>query len=308
VQVDLAPALVTDTWHAMGGQVDIAVLDGPASSLDAGRRLVDHLERAWSRFLPDSEISRLNRAGGEWVPIGPATRTLLGLMQEGHDASDGLFDPTVLGAVTAAGYDRSVTWPGPGRPMPRLDGHGAPGAAPGLGSLAIDHGRARIASGVGVDPGACGKGLAADMVVEALLEAGAAGVLVSVGGDVAAGGATPDDRGWGVRVTGPGDRVLALLALSGGGVATSATWRRRWQRADGTTAHHVVDPRTGSSSTGPIVQATVLAATAGWAEVMATTFLVGAQAAGPELATLPAVFVDSAGGVSLRGGVERWMQ
>lgn len=308
MRVELAPALVTDTWHAMGSQVDIAVLDGPASSLDAGRRLVDHLEGAWSRFLQDSEISRMNRAGGEWVPISTATRALLGLMQEGHDASDGLFDPTVLEAVMAAGYDRSVTWPGPGRPMSRLDGRGAPGTAPGLGSLVIDHGRARIASGVGVDPGACGKGLAADMVVAAVLEAGAAGVLVSVGGDVAAGGATPDDRGWGVRVTGPGERVLALLALSGGGVATSATWRRRWRRADGTTAHHVVDPRTGSSSTGPVVQATVLAATAGWAEVMATTLLVAPHEAGPELAMLPAVFVDSAGGVSLQGGVERWMR
>lgn len=307
MQVDLAPALLTDSWRAMGSQVDIAVVDGPVSSLDAGRCVVADLERAWSRFRDDSEISRLNRARGEWVTIDSSTRALLELMRQGHDASDGLFDPTVLDAVTAAGYDRSVTWPEPGRPVFRLDGRGTPGPAPGLGSLVLDRGRARIAPGVGVDPGACGKGLAADMVVEAMLAEGAAGVLVSVGGDVAAGGATPDDRGWGVQVTGPGDRVLALLALSGGGVATSATWRRRWQRADGTMAHHVIDPRTGLSSTGPAVQATVLAATAGWAEVMATTLLLGPQEEVPALATLPAVFVDSEGGVGLQGGVEQWM-
>lgn len=305
--VDMALARPTSTWRAMGSQVDLVVVDGPASATLVARRMVAELERSWSRFLDDSEISRLNRARGDWVPISRATRKLLMLMREGHDASDGLFDPTILDAVSAVGYDHAMTWPSVRGPMPLFDGSETPTAVPGLGSLEIQHDRARMAPGVGVDPGACGKGLAADMVAEAVCRAGAQGVLVSLGGDVAARGAPPDDRGWGVRVTGPGDRVLGLLALAGGGVATSATWRRRWRRADGTTAHHVIDPRTGLSSRGTTVQATVLAATAAWAEVMATTLLVGGEDVGVEAAGMPAVVVEQSGQKRLQGGVEQWM-
>ena len=306
--VDLVPALLTDSWHAMGSQVDLTMLDGPPSALAVGRRLLDGLERAWSRFREDSEISRLNRAQGAWVSIRPATRTLLLLMQEGHDASRGIFDPTVLAAVATVGYDHSVSWPGPGEPMPHLGGRDAWTGVPGLASLEVEGGRARIGAGVGVDSGACGKGLAADMVAEAMCRAGAGGVLVSVGGDISARGAMPDERGWGVHVTGPGDRVLALLAFSGGGVATSATWRRRWRRSDGTTAHHVIDPRTGRPSSGVVVQATVMAATAAWAEVMATTVLVGGNDAAAEASALPAVVVEQSGRIRLQGGIEQWMR
>ena len=308
MQVDVAPTRLTDSWHAMGSQVELVVIDGPASAPEVARGLVDRLERAWSRFLATSEISRLNRAGGRWVPISSATAALLALMRDGHAASDGLFDPSILAAVDAAGYDRSMDWPAPGDVLPRLDGQPRPPAVPGLASLRIEAGRARLGAGIGVDPGACGKGLAADLVAEAVVQAGAAGVLVSVGGDVAVRGAAPDDRGWGVRVTGPQDGDVALLAVTGGGVATSASWRRRWRRADGTVAHHVIDPRTGRPATSAVVQATVLAGSAAWAEVMATTVLVGGTTVGSAAGDLPAVIVEQSGRIRLQGGVEQWMR
>jgi thiamine biosynthesis lipoprotein len=302
----------------MGSEVDLVVLDGPAAAVADARDLVTHLERAWSRFLPTSEVSRLNRAGGEWVPVGPDTVALLRLMQDGYRASGGLFDPTTLPALEAAGYDRSVAWPTPDGPVAspdlpvRLDGRSGDGAAsgpaPGLGSLRVSGHRARIDAGVRVDPGACGKGLAADRVAAAVLAAGAAGVLVSVGGDVAVAGTAPDARGWGVRVTGPRDRDVALLAVTGGGIATSATWRRRWRHGDGTVAHHVIDPRTGQPATCPVVQATVLAESAAWAEVVATAVLVGGADATSAVGDLPAVVIAQSGEVRLQGGVEQWMR
>src|SRR6202034_4405907 len=76
------------------------------------------------------------------------------------------------------------------------------------------------------------------------------GVLVSLGGDIAVAGPAPRD-GWRIRVqdvTGapgdPPDGPYTLIAIREGGLATSSTKARRWQRG-GDVLHHILDPRTG---------------------------------------------------------------
>ena len=74
---------------------------------------------------------------------------------------------------------------------------------------------------------------------------------------------------------------LAVMRLHDGGVATSGTTIKRWTADDGTTSHHLIDPRTGRPSTSPILTATVIASDAATAEAFATSamMLTGAQAA-----------------------------
>lgn len=251
------------------GGLTVTAAAGDADGLvaaAAGR--LRHLERCWSRFLPDSDLSRLNRACGRPVSVDPSTITLILAMAAGARDTHGAFDPTLLVALVGLGY--------------------GPSWSPSIGDdvAATHHDRLRwidatcvdgdqatvvLADGVQLDPGAIGKGLAADLVADELLELGAVAATVDLGGDV--------------RITAPGvigvndpdRRPLDRIALASGGVATSGT-SRRWIGADGAWVHHVLDPVSrrplARTAVDDVVQVTVAAGSAARAEVHATALLV----------------------------------
>jgi FAD:protein FMN transferase len=94
-------------FRAMGADVQVLVVGGPPSLLDEARELVEALEARWSRFRPTSEISRLNQLAGRPVRVSQETLTLVRRALDGASVTAGRYDPTVLGAVLLAGYDRS---------------------------------------------------------------------------------------------------------------------------------------------------------------------------------------------------------
>lgn len=63
-------------FRAMGTRTHLLV-DGPPELLPPACRQVDRLDRLWSRFVADSDVSRLNRAGDSAVPVEPETAELL---------------------------------------------------------------------------------------------------------------------------------------------------------------------------------------------------------------------------------------
>jgi thiamine biosynthesis lipoprotein len=146
-----------------------------------------------------------------------------------------------------------------------------------LDDIAIDAPTITLPTGLAIDPGGIGKGLAADLAVAQLLASGAAGALVSIGGDIVMGGAPPPAVGdmWTVAVEHPITPAVTVctLAMNAGGVATSSTRSRRWTH-HGQQRHHVIDPARAAQSTTDLASVTVVAA-AGWlAEVHATAALV----------------------------------
>ena len=261
------------------------LVHAPNDAADAlahlARERVDLLEQCWSRFRPDSELSYLNRCAGRGaVPVSPDLLLLVTHMREAWVRTGGLFDPTVLAAMTALGYDADFDTIA--RSAVSAINHVSLAAAPGMSGVLIDENASTIElpAGIGIDPGAIGKGLAADVVVDELKAAGATGVLVNLGGDVSIAGYAPGGEPWAIAVdderrpASEVKRTLRILTFPAGtdriGVATSTTLKRRWAQGR---RHHVIDPRTGTMSTGPLVQATVVARTGGEAEVMATTAL-----------------------------------
>ena len=252
----------------MGAEAHLLAFGARAGTLQRGVDALHELERRWSRFRPDSEISRLNAARGRPVAVSPATATLVALAVHGWRATGGRYDPTVLDVMIAAGYDRSFA---------RLDSDSPATAAPpgpslGCDGVTVDHNRGvvQLPTSVHLDPGGIGKGLAADLVAAMLLVDGAAGALVNVGGDIRVTGEAPP-AGWRVDVDLPGVGDTRLV-LDDAGVATSGTHRRRW-RHGGTERHHLVDPTTGSSAVIPFVGATVVAGSAWWAEILTKAVL-----------------------------------
>ena len=259
-------------FWAMGSDAHIIVVGGRSRLIDDAVARVADLERRWSRFLPDSEVSQLNRWAGIPVAVSADTVTLVEHAIVAWRLSGGAFDPTVLGAVIRAGYDRTFE---------RLRLHAANGHSTlGLGAdaIAVSGETVTLPAGTGFDPGGIGKGLAADMVCAELMAAGAAGACINLGGDVRVSGRGPEGGGWTVGIEHPEvGGAIALIGLGDGAVATSTTLRRRWQ-VDGERRHHLIDPQTGRPSDTDLTMVTVVADRAWMAEVLAKAVLLAGSA------------------------------
>jgi FAD:protein FMN transferase len=259
------------TFRVMAIEAHVILVDSAQGAEDYARRRLEELERRWSRFLPGSDISRLNTTPEAFVTVSSDTIALLATMKRAWHLSGGRYDPTMLCAINAAGYSTSIDGSGKTSSMA-----GSSACGYTIADVTIDPATSAVVvpAGVGIDPGGIGKGLAADMVVTELLAGGTGGALVSVGGDLAADGTPPTPAGWYVAVEHPHDsaRDLMALALEVGGVATSSTLSRSWTQ-DGSRRHHVIDPVTQTCATTDLAAVTVIAR-AGWeAEVHATAAL-----------------------------------
>jgi thiamine biosynthesis lipoprotein len=254
-------------FPAMGSDAHVVLVGAGAAAATGARRRIEQLEARWSRFRPGSEVSRLNGASGRPVAVSEDTCLLVQAALTGWRATGGAFDPTVAAAMDANGYG--------GR-----DALGLPPAGPaaGLGDVELDveARTVRFPPGVAFDPGGIGKGLAADLVVAQLAARGAAGVLVSMGGDVRVWGAPPRGDAWVVSVEDPfePDGDAGVLALRDGAAATSSCLGRRWTR-DGREMHHLVDPATGLPASAGVVAVTVVAGAAWWAEIVTKALVLG---------------------------------
>jgi len=277
-------------FRAMGTSCRVLV-DGPFAEVlaDAAVERIELLEQCWSRFRATSELMHLNsRAGTGAVAVSADLLTLVRTMQQAWSQTGGLFDPTVIDSMNALGYDRDFAQVS-ARSSIASDAISAAVVrpAPGMSGIVIDEaaGTITLPAGIGLDPGAIGKGLAADVIVDELRTAGAQAVLVDLGGDIVFAG-TPIEGTWAIGIE------VAAIALPGkdaepelsyldfpagtmhGAVATSTTLKRRWG-----TKHHVIDPRTGDVARSAHAQVTVVAE-CGWrAEAAATcAMLLGDQA------------------------------
>jgi len=260
----------------MGTDVHVVVVGGSLDHLDTARELVDDLERRWSRFRPDSEISRLNEAGGRPVRVSAETLAMVRLALEGARITDGRFDPTVLGAVLRAGYDRSF------ERLTDTSRNGHSNLDFGFARIVVDEAASTVTlpSGVGFDPGGIGKGYAADLLVRELLSRGAAGVCANVGGDLRVEGQAPESGPWAVAVQHPfRGRPAGMIGLRSGAVATSSRVRRAWGPKDDR-RHHLIDPATGLPARTGLAAATVIAAEGWQAEVVAKAAFVAGLSEG----------------------------
>jgi len=300
------PAAET-SFQAMGGRAHL-VVNGGRHLLSYGRQLVEALEARWSRFRPDSDVARLNRAAGAPVRVTPETLLIMRLVVDAWKLTAGRFDPTVVGALEANGYHRSfaATARGPAGP----GGPARPVPASGLAGVVLDSSGPTVTlpPHVGIDLGGIGKGTAADLVVMRLLAAGARGVCLNLGGDLRASGQAPQPDGWVVAIEDPfrPEQELARVVVADGAVATSSRLVRTWDLG-GSTYHHLIDPASGLPSDSGLAAVTVVAGCAWWAEVLATATFVAGPEEGARLIDVhgvTGVLVDDRGGVQTLPGFD----
>ena len=310
-------------FRAMGTDAHVLVVGPRAAALaDRAADRISDLEARWSRFLPTSEISRLNRRAGHPVALSDDSFRLVETAAAARRLTRGRFDPTLGAELAALGYDRPLDQvlarpaPGPTPPPPApLRATATARAANRFGPepVTVDPaaGTATLAPGRSFDPGGIGKGLAADLVVDELLAGGGWGALVNLGGDLRVAGVPPSGPTWVVAIDHPHLGPLTTVELTAGGLATSTTLRRRWPGPDGD-VHHLLDPTTGRPHRTGADHVTVIAGTGWWAEAAATALIgtpLPSAVADPTRATLlpagcAALLVDPAGRTRRLGGFE----
>jgi len=240
-----AQAVATASWRALGTLVQLVVTE--PQCLDQARRRLEtdlaEVDAACSRFRPDSEIRSL--LGGHPARVSPLLAEAIAVALRAARLTEGDVDPTVGAAMSAVGYDRDFE---------QIERFGPPLAVsvrtvPGWREVHLDGQSLTMPAGVQLDLGATAKAWAADRSAARIASRLGCGVLVSLGGDIAVAGPVPDG-GWRIRVqdvTGspedPSAGPYALIAIRDGGLATSSTAARRWQRG-GDVLHHILDPRT----------------------------------------------------------------
>lgn len=271
-------------------------------ALKAGRREVEACEHALSRFTAESDLSRLNRACGRWTAVDERLIAALKVALRVRDETGGRFDPTILPALVAAGYDRSFEQLDGRPPTPVLDWR--PGAIVEIDSAS---GYARVEEGASVDLGGLGKGFAASRAMWAMREGWLElpGGLVDLGGDIAVWGATPEGGPWRLSVADPHapGHNLATIAIDEGAVATSGRDQRRF--GPERQLHHLIDPATGAPAVAGPLAVTVVGWDGAEVEAYATALAItppdraaGFLSARPHLSAL---LVDADGGAAVIG-------
>ena len=294
-------AVAESSFQVMGSTALVVTRGGAVGHLARAEQRLRRLEDLWTRFSPDSELSRVNTSDGEWTEVSPETAALIQLSELSWRMTDGLFDPTGLPAVLAAGYSASRS--DPDRRTVGVQPRGVP--TPGCADFLVTDKAVRIPAGVSLDPGGIGKGLAADIVASELSKEGVETVVVSVGGDVRVIG------GWIVDLEDPfrEGRTVARLNIGNGGVATSTPSHRRWQSEDGNSVH-LIDPRTGRPALTDVESVTIIAGEAWIAEGVATAAaLIGSEAA-PEFIDrlgLGGIVIDNVGRLRLSNRVVEFL-
>jgi thiamine biosynthesis lipoprotein len=252
-------------FRAMGCRMT-AVLDTDrtAAPLKTVLTWFEAWEQTFSRFRVDSELSQLNRRAGQWTRLSASLWDVLHLALVAARWTDGLYSPTILNALEAAGYDRTfdaiIASANPIMPQP--DGQWRAIQRQSLKRSICLPPEARL------DLGGIVKGWAADRAAKKLGAHGPA--LIDAGGDVAVSGPRADGAPWPIGVLNPfqPDRPFETLKIDRGGVATSGKDYRRWLR-DGKWQHHLIDPRTGLPAQTDVLSATVIAPSTVEAEIAA---------------------------------------
>ncbi len=243
--------------------------------------LLDRVDLAASRFRPDSALSRANANACRPTAVPRLLVDLVAAALQVAQLTRGAVDPCVGSALAHLGYDRdfaAVAVAAAADPAAAAVAEGAaaaPRAVPGPAwhtvRLDRDAGLLGVPPGAALDLGATAKAYTADLAAAELARRYATAVLVELGGDLAVAGHRPD--GWLIQVAEREGADGQLVLVRHGGLTTSTTTVRRWQRG-GRLVHHIIDPRTGAPAAGPWRTASVFAASALRANAASTAAIV----------------------------------
>lgn len=247
-QVKAQETITQRSMILMDTVVDVRV-DGRNSAALVERvfQRMAELEKLFSRFIPESEVSAINRAAGDWVEVSPLTLELVELGMEMSRITDGAFDLTIGAVLDLWGFGSDI------RRVPEEDELREALATVDFTQVEVNRkqGAVRIPQGTVLDLGGIAKGFIVGQGIEILRDAGVERALINAGGDISVVGRRPDGRPWRVGVQDPDQpsSIRYVLPLDDQSVVTSGDYQRYFT-VEGVRYHHIIDPFTGYPARG----------------------------------------------------------
>jgi FAD:protein FMN transferase len=302
----------TAQWPAWGTTARIVLTETDPDLVERAAAVVRgemaDVEAACSRFLPTSELMLACRTGGRPVPVSPLLAELVGGRRPAARPTRGPRAPPVGAAMNSLGYDRDFAAVQYTRDLAfdldfeQITGHRvAPSVrvfpTPDWRAVRLTGDRLTVPDGVLLDLGATAKACPADRAAARVAAELGAGVMVSLGGDIATAGPAPEG-GWRVLVQDrPGDPGCVVRLPAGAALATSSTVSRAWG-----SLHHILDPRSGRPADRVWRTVSVAAFSCLRANTLSTAAIVRGHDAPALLGDVPARLVTPGRVVVLRGG------
>ena len=232
---------------------------------------VNAFEAKYSRFRPDSLVSRINAAAGrEWIAVDAEMEGLLKLCETLHFMTQGVLDPTTLPLLRLWDYKAA---------NPRIPSkEEIAGALALVGWKKVQRAPGKVflpKPGMALDFGGFGKEYAVDIVAQIAVDHGIKSALVDFGHDLRGVGRPPGRPAWHIGLEDPRSpgHTAGSLAIMGQGVASSGDYLRGFT-IEGKRYGHIIDPRTGWPVANGCTQATVVATSCLQAGVLSTTAFV----------------------------------
>ena len=218
---------------------------------------VRRLDALLSRTSGSSEISMLNGAGGEMVPVGAEICTLIQTAGDFTEATGGAFDITIAPVVSAWGFTTDSYQ------VPDREALQTLLESVGMEQVHLSGGSDRLDPGTMSDLGGIAKGYTADRVAEIFQEHAVPRGKVELGGNILVIGDKPDGTAWRVGVQDPkhpdeADGLVCVLNLTDAFAVTSGSYQRYFEQ-DGKRYHHIIDPATGCPADSGLTSVTVVA-------------------------------------------------
>lgn len=287
-----APAepFVSWTGETMGSLYTVKIA---ATNLDSGQvtRLrqkvqaaLDEVNRQMSHYLPDSELSRFNRAPAyQPFKVSPAFANLVRQALELNKKSGGAFDPTLGPVINLWGFGEKTEQ----RQVPAEAQLQAAKKLTGCQHLTVTENNELVKDipGLQINLSAIGKGYGVDEMARVLRAEKQTNFFVGISGEIRASGRKANGEHWRVGVSAPvsnwrpGDPLVAALILADQAISTSGDYQKFFFDDQGHRLCHIFDPRTGQPVQHNLGSVSVVAENCTLADSLSTTlFVLGAEA------------------------------
>ena len=211
-------------------------------AIDKAYKLCAKLEKALSKTVEVSDVSKINSANGEWVEVSDHTLKLLNAGIKYSEFSNGAFDITV-GGITSQ-WDFHAEEP----KLPAEDKLGEAVKHIGYENIEINGTKVRLLDPeTKIDLGGIAKGYIADKITESLEEGGVTSAIVNLGGNIVCIGSKPGEDGFTIGVEAPfSDRteIVGSVLAADKTLVTSGVYERMFE-IDGKIYHHILSTETG---------------------------------------------------------------
>lgn len=292
----LQSAVVESSSFGMDTEIACRVFGekAEAASVEAKAELL-RLENIFSRFIPESEVSKINRYAGKGpVKISSETCEVLSCAIRLSEISQGLFDISIGPLIDLWDFKHSCRVPEEAKIRQILP-------LVNFRELMLDSDEKTVSLGKprqSIDLGGIAKGYASDRCLKILLENGVDSAFINIGGNVSTLGNKPDGSAWSVGIRHPRQDgcLLGAVKVTGKAVVTSGDYERYFIDGQGERWHHILNPSIGYPAQSGLISVTVVADSAMIADALSTAiFGAGLNKGLGSLARFPgveAVMVD----------------